>query len=87
MDGTAESGDDYTGVTGTLTVAAGAQSATLRVEIQNDRLHERDETFAIRFSAPNGVTLGDDEAIGTILDDDPVPELRVRGRECVGERA
>ena len=78
VDGTAESGDDYTGATGTLTVAAGAQSATVSIEVQDDRLHERDETFAIRFSAPSGVTLGDDEAIGTILDDDPVPELRVR---------
>ena len=78
VDGTAESGDDYTAAAGTLTIAARQQSATVRVEIEDDRLHERDETFAIRFSAPSGVTLGDDEAIGTILDDDPVPELRVR---------
>ena len=78
VDGTAESGDDYATATGTLTIAAGDQSATIRVEIEDDRLHEPDETFAIRFSAPSGVTLGDDEAIGTILDDDPVPELRVR---------
>ena len=67
VDGTAESGDDYATATGTLTIAAGDQSATIRVEIEDDRLHEPEETFAIRFSAPEGVTLADDEAVGTIV--------------------
>ena len=76
-DGTAQSGDDYVADRGTLTIPAGQQSGVIRIRLRNDRVHEPRETFAILFSAPEGATLADDEAIGTIDDDDPVPALTV----------
>ena len=76
-NGTAKSGSDYTAASGTLTIPAGEWSGTIRVGLPDDRLHEPDETFALRLSRPEGATVSDDEAIGTILDDDPEPELRM----------
>ena len=53
-DGTAKSGDDYTKSSGTLTIPAGEESGTIRVRLLDDRVYEPDETFTIRFSAPEG---------------------------------
>ena len=77
-DGTAKSGSDYTAASGTLTIPAGERSGTIRVRLLDDRIYEPNETFTIRFSRPEGATLPDDEAVGTILEDDPEPELRIR---------
>ena len=69
-DGTAESGTDYTAVSGTLTFAAGTTSKTVRVETTEDSADENDETFTLTLSNAGGATLGDATATGTIEDDD-----------------
>ena len=69
-DGTAESGTDFTAASGTLTFAADVTSQTVRVETADDSADENDETFTLALSNPSGATLGDDEATGTIEDDD-----------------
>ncbi len=73
-DGTAVSGDDYTAVSsGTVTIAAGATSATLSVPTIEDAVAEEDETFEVTIAAdslPAGVTLGTSTATGTIENDD-----------------
>ena len=60
--GTATSGTDFTAVTaGTLTIAAGEDSATLSVSTTEDALTEADETFAVTITGmtlPTGVSLG-----------------------------
>ena len=77
-DDTAKSGDDYTKSSGTLTIPAGEESGTIRVRLLDDRIYEPNETFTIRFSRPEGAALPDDQAVGTIVEDDPEPELRIR---------
>ena len=80
---TATAGRDYTATSGTLTIAKGQLSAPVRVATLDDDLDEDDETFELELSNAlfAGAALqfapGGDKAIGTIVDDDPLPELRV----------
>ena len=68
---------DFTAKTETVTIAAGTTSTTFEVEVIGDDLEEGDETFGARLSNPVVVgkpnvtaRLDDDEATGTIIDDD-----------------
>ncbi|OYX75791.1 MAG: hypothetical protein B7Y95_00655 [Rhizobiales bacterium 32-66-11] len=73
VDGTAVAGSDYVGGTGTVTFAAGETSKTVHVDIIGDTVAEANETFTVKLSNPSGATLGDDTAVGTILNDDAAP--------------
>ena len=67
---------DYTAVTTarTLTFASGDTTKTFTVATTEDNLHEGDETFLVKLSAPTGgATIADAEATGTITDDDAAP--------------
>jgi hypothetical protein len=68
--GSAGVGSDFTGVSGTLTFAAGETSKTISVPVVGDTVGELRETFTVTLSAPSGATLGDSSAIGTITDND-----------------
>jgi len=72
-DDSARAGGDYTAAHGQLTFAPGETTKTVSVAIVNDAVHEADERFAVGLSSPIGATLADASALGTILDDDPVP--------------
>ena len=69
-DGTARAGQDYTGTTGTLTIAAGSRTGTISVLVLDDNHVEEDETFTVTLSNPTGGTIVDGEGVGTIEDDD-----------------
>ena len=69
-NGTAVAGLDYTTTSGTLTIPAGASSATLAVPVKGDTLDETDETFFVNLSTPVNATLADGQGRATILDDD-----------------
>ncbi|MCL5097165.1 MAG: hypothetical protein M1608_06505 [Candidatus Omnitrophica bacterium] len=71
-DGTAVSGLDYTGVSGTLAFAQGEISKTFYVPILDDNLIESNETFNVRLLNPqDGATLGQPRAATvTIIDND-----------------
>ena len=73
--GTATAGADYTAVSGTITFPAASGTRTISVPIASDALDEDDETFTVTLSAPTGANIGDGQALGTILDDDPLPTL------------
>jgi hypothetical protein len=75
-DGTAVSGDDYTGTSGNLTIPAGVSSGTIMISLNDDAVFEEDETFTVSLSNPTNAMLDDDEATGTILDDD-VPAISI----------
>ena len=80
-DGTATSSTngvdaDYTAVSGTLTIAAGATSGIVSVWTTHDVLGEADETFTLTLSNATNATLGTATATGTITDNDP-PSLSV----------
>ena len=72
--GTAESGTDFRAASGTLSIAAHATSAVVRVVTTDDSLDEEDETFTLELSNPVGAKLGDAVATGTIKDNDETLE-------------
>ncbi|WP_419864948.1 Ig-like domain-containing protein [Candidatus Poriferisodalis sp.] len=68
--GSASAGTDYSDVSGTLTIPAGARHATISVPLTNDTTAESDESFSLTLSNPMGVLLSDASATATITDDD-----------------
>ncbi|MBI9066803.1 MAG: DUF2341 domain-containing protein [Salinivirgaceae bacterium] len=74
--GTATSGVDYSGFSGTATIAAGNQSLTFAIKITNDLNDELDETLEISLSDPIGANIGTKSSTTfTILDDDTAPTI------------
>jgi hypothetical protein len=73
-DGTATAGTDYTAANGILSLPGTRMSSqTVVVEVTGDALSEPDETFTVNLSAPMNATIGDGQATGRILTDDPLP--------------
>ena len=71
--GTATEGADYDGASGTLTFAPGDTEKIISVQTREDETDEPDETFTVTLSNPNGATIQDGTATGTIADDDIRP--------------
>ena len=67
---TASAGNDFDLAVFCRTLAAGATSVDLPVQVRGDRRREADEQFAVLVVAPSTVTLDDPLALGTIVDDD-----------------
>ena len=74
VDGTATSGEDYTGGGGLKTFAPGETKKSQVVNINGDTLFEADETYFIDLSSPVGVTIGKGRGVGTIVNDDVAPD-------------
>ncbi|MGL6268629.1 MAG: Calx-beta domain-containing protein, partial [Chitinophagaceae bacterium] len=76
-DSTAIQGEDFTAVSGTMTIDAGKLTDTIRVPILGDRLVEANEKIKMLLSNPiNGIitaALG----IGTINNDDALPAISI----------
>ncbi len=73
FSGTATPGDDYTDTaTGTVTIADGAQTATITLPVLDDAVYEGDETVIATLSNPSdtSVTIGTAAATATITDND-----------------
>ena len=91
VDGTARAGEDYVGTQGTLTVAAGATRATIRVTVLDDSLDEDDETLTVQlgeFVNAEAERIEDLAASGTIVDDDATPTITIgddRAKESAGQ--
>ena len=68
--GTASQGSDYTHTSGTLTFATNESSKTISVPTVEDTTEEQTEAFTVNLSNPNGATIQDGTATGTITDDD-----------------
>lgn len=66
--GSATEGVDFDANDFVLEIAPGQTSATVQVRVRDDALVEAAEGFTVTLSAPQGATLGDAEASGTILD-------------------
>ncbi|MFK7819764.1 MAG: Calx-beta domain-containing protein, partial [Planctomycetaceae bacterium] len=70
-DGTATAGEDYEQTSGTVAFTDGGDlTQTVRVPVLGDTLVERDETFIVRLSDAVDAVINDDQATGTIEDDD-----------------
>ena len=68
--GTATAGDDYTAASGTLTFGPGETTKTVSIAVLDDTQVENDETLTLGLSNASGATIADDEATGTVTDDD-----------------
>ena len=75
VDGTASaSSGDYTSLSG-LVLNFGPSlplAQTVNVDIAGDLVPEADELFFVNLSSPNGLTIDDSQAVGTIVNDDNV---------------
>ena len=70
-DGTATADEDYIPEDGTLALAPGQTSGTIRVALLDDMVDEADETFTMVLADAVNARLVDRIAVGTIEDDDP----------------
>ncbi len=70
VDGTAQHGNDFDRVSGTLVIPAGATSGRIFVEVKGDIVPEGDEVFFLRLTGVSNATLADAEAQATIAEDD-----------------
>ncbi len=76
-DGSAVAGSDYVAVSGTLTIPAGATTATIPIPVKGDLLLETDEVFLVNLTGATNATIGDGLAVGTIQDDDALPVVAI----------
>ena len=78
IDGTAQHGNDYDRVSGTVVIPASSATSLVggvlvSITIKSDIVSEGNETFIFRLSQPLNATLGRAEATITIVDDDTIP--------------
>jgi len=73
LDGTAQHGNDFDRIAGTVVIPGGAGGIQILVTIKGDIVPEGNETFRLRLSGAVKATIADGEAIGTIVDDDTTP--------------
>lgn len=84
--GTATAGSDFTASSGTATFAAGASSVQITIPIVGDSTSEPNELFYVVLTGPVGLTIGDDDGMITILNDDAVgtPSVTVNATDASG---
>jgi|GEM_PF-922250 len=76
-NGSAVDPDDFTGTTGTVTIAAGQTSATLSVPVISDNIDEVDETFTVNLTNAVNANISDPQGVGTITDNNVPPNLSI----------
>jgi hypothetical protein len=74
---TATAATDYVAASGTLTIPAGQTSRSVTVAIRGDLLYEPTESFTVNLTNPTNALLADSQGIGTIIDNDPRPTIRI----------
>ena len=73
-DGSAKAGEDYTAVTGTLTIAAGGREGTVEVPVL-PALHVTGErTLTLKLSNARNAVIDDGVATGTIVRESELPK-------------
>ena len=70
---------------GILTIAKGASSAMIPIEIIADQYDEIDETFTITLTNASDATIGTNSITATIRDDDDEPKVSIEFSETVHE--
>jgi hypothetical protein len=76
-NGTATAGSDYVAASGTLSFPAGTTTKTFAVTVNGDTTVEPNETFTVNLSTPSGATIADGQGVGTITNDDSLPQLSI----------
>lgn len=76
-NGSALAGSDYVATSGKIAFAAGVTKRFIRVDVQGDTVSEANETFRLLVKTAEGAVIADGVGIGTIVDDDTPPLLRI----------
>jgi hypothetical protein len=80
-DGTATVADgDYASTSGTLSFLPGDTTKNVDVTVNGDRKHETGETFTVDLSGAVNASITDNQGVGTITNDDQVPDISVDGQ-------
>lgn len=77
LNDTAFAGSDYLARGGSVTLPPGTSLARITVPIIGDRRNEAIETFAVLLTGARNARIVDDRGIGTIIDNDPLPNFYV----------
>jgi hypothetical protein len=72
---TATAGTDYVTTSGTANFIAGQVTVPINVTINDDGVLEPDETFFVSLTGATGAVIADNQAIGTITNNDLAPNL------------
>jgi 6-phosphogluconolactonase (cycloisomerase 2 family) len=76
-------GVDFVSDQGTATVAAGALQQTITVALCGDAVVETNETLNLLLTGATGGVLQNNVALGTVIDDDDVPELVINNARAL----
>jgi hypothetical protein len=76
-NGTAIAGSDYVSQSNSLTFNAGDTMKTITISTHGDFIDEFDETYFINLSSVSNATIADSQGLGTILDNDQVPNMTI----------
>src|SRR6476659_1743506 len=77
-DGTATVADgDYASTSGTLSFLPGDTTKNVDVTVNGDTKHEAGETFTVGLSGAVNASITDNQGVGTITNDDQVPDISV----------
>jgi uncharacterized repeat protein (TIGR01451 family) len=82
--GTATAGLDYVPKAGSLIFPPGVTNISLNVPVVGDTLPEINEVFSLVLSQPDGAVLATQQVQGTIVNDDPVPQVAITGYQWSG---
>ena len=80
-DNAATAGLDYEAASGQLVFNEGETSKTISVNLTDDNLSERGETFLVTLSNPTGAALVKASAVGTITDNETLAEVTITGQD------
>ena len=69
-DGTATAPADYTSTSGTAIFPVGTTTQTVTVPVNGETVPEANETFFVNLSGATNATIGDNQGLGTITNDD-----------------
>lgn len=76
-DVSATAGSDYVTASGTVTFTPGQLTRPISVTINGDTTFEPSETFNVNLSGETNATIGDNQGVGTINNDDAQPTISV----------
>lgn len=83
--GTAVAGNDFDGKMGTVEIPAGANSATITIQLTMDEIQEENETFRVTLKNPVNAAIVDSSAVVTIIDREPEEASVYAGEDQVIE--
>lgn len=72
VDGIARAGTDYLAAAGSVTFLAGETSKQVLVQLANDSIAERPESFSVQITSATNARIGNAFATATITDDDVI---------------